>query len=362
MHRPPIWSYALTLLLLTSSAVAEEFTDTVKKQYPVKPGETLSLRADYGSIVVRTADVQNVEVDVTRRVETDSKARAQQIFDDFALSANSSAGVLQLTGEFKNGWKQMAVADGWHKGRSICMSREDDDRENDTVCLEYARELRQHSYTITLPKRLNVNLNTRAGHVEVGDLNGELNVHTSGGHVVAGAVTGKTNINTAGGHITMRDSGGPANLITAGGHIEVGDVRGDLVARTAGGHISTGKVNGKVKAKTAGGHISIEQATGSIDAVTVGGGVTAKFAGQPVEDSRLETSAGSVSVEIASNVKLDVDASSFNGRVYSDYDLETADRDGHRQNYSARINGGGPKLKLRTSYGSIRLNRYQAAF
>jgi DUF4097 and DUF4098 domain-containing protein YvlB len=265
---------------------------------------------------------------------------------------------LQLTGEFKTGWKPDSGRGDWNHGRTICMNREEDGDDN--VCLEYARELREHGYTLTIPKKMNVRVDTRAGHVGVADLIGQLDAKTRGGHVTVGTVTGPTNISTAGGHISLTSSGGPANLITAGGHIEVGDVGGDLVAKTAGGHISAGKVNGKVRAKTAGGHISIAQAAGSIDAVTVGGGVTAKLTGQPKEDSRLETSAGSVEVEIAGDVKLNVDASAFNGRVYSDYDLSSEDHAGRSSNYSAKINGGGPKLTLRTSHGTIRLSRYRA--
>jgi hypothetical protein len=360
MHRPRIWPYLTCSLFLLGVAYGEEFTDRVQKEFPVQPGQTLSLTADYGHVEIKTADVQNVKVEVFRRVDTDSKARAQQIFDDFSLSGANTGGVLQLTGEFKTGWIPDHGRDDGGHGRTICMSR--DEGGGEQVCLEYARELREHGYALTIPKRMNVRVDTRAGHVGIADLTGQLEVKTRGGHVTAGSISGSTNINTAGGHISLTHSGGAATLITAGGHIEVGDVGGDLLAKTAGGHISTGKVNGKVKANTAGGHISIDQATGSIDAVTVGGGVTARFAGQPKEDSRLETSAGSVEVEIAGNVKLNVDASAFNGRVYSDYELDQQDREGRRSNYSAQINGGGPKLTLRTSHGTIRLTRYRAGY
>src|SRR5262245_25978783 len=105
MHRLHIWSYALTAaILIATPAVAEEFTDKIQKQFPVKPGETLVLKAEYGGIEIKTANVQSVQVEVVRRVEADSKAQAQQIFDDFALGANSAGGVLELTGHFKTGW------------------------------------------------------------------------------------------------------------------------------------------------------------------------------------------------------------------------------------------------------------------
>jgi hypothetical protein len=355
MHR-----LLLATALLVASAAADEFTDRVSKTVDAQPGQTLRLTADYGHVNVQTADVAHVKIEVHRTVRTDSEARAKQIFNDFELTAANNNGVVEVNGSFREGWKP----GHWRErrgDRNVCMSRNEGDAD-DHVCLEYARELREHAYTITLPRKFHVNVETRAGHVEVADVDGNLDARTRGGHVDARAVTGTTHIHTAGGHIQMHNSGGPATLKTAGGHIEVGDVGGDLIATTAGGHIDTGKVNGSVKAKTAGGHITIAQATGAIDAKTVGGGITARFAGQPKEDSRIETRAGSVKVQILGDLKLDVDAYSTNGRVYSEYDLESDDDSGRRRSYSARLNGGGPKLTIQNSHGTISLSRYRAEF
>jgi DUF4097 and DUF4098 domain-containing protein YvlB len=347
--------------LLSSVATAEEFVDTVRKQFPAQSGQSLAFVADCGTVEIKTANVSNVQLEVYRRVETSSKARAQQIFDDLAVSGANENGTVRINGGFKNGWVPQRGRD-WDEGRVICISRTENGKDN--VCLDYARELREMRYVITVPKKFNVNVETRAGHVRSDDVDGNLDITTRGGHVEAGNVTGKTHINTAGGHIKMGNAGSYAALRTAGGHIEVGDVGADLLAKTAGGHISVGNVKGSVIAKTAGGGIDIEQATGSIEATTSGGSVRARFAGQPAGDSKLETSGGSVRVELAGNLKLDVTASSSMGRIVSDYDLQ-GDHDAGRRSsstYSAQLNGGGPKLTLRSSAGSIHINRYSARY
>jgi DUF4097 and DUF4098 domain-containing protein YvlB len=121
-------------------------------------------------------------------------------------------------------------------------------------------------------------------------------------------------------------------------------------------------VKGAVKAKTAGGHIAIAQADGAVEAKTVGGNVTARIGAQPKDASYLESNAGSVNVELASNVKVDVDAESSGGSISSDYELERPadDNTSHfRRSGSAhaKINGGGPKLELRSSFGRIRISK-----
>lgn len=359
---------AAAVLLISAFAAAETFEDRQHKSFDFKPGTTLHFNAEYGHLDVKTGDVAKVELEAYRRVETSSKEKAQQIFDDLAIDAKNESDGLGIRTYFKNGWEERGSGDwddwGNHgpcmSGNNFVAGRD----EHTTYCLKYGRELRETRYTLTVPRKLNLQVQTRAGHVTIADIDGPVTATSAGGHISAGHIGGVANIQTAGGHITVTDSTGAATLKTAGGHIRIGDVGGDLIAHTAGGHIETGHVKGSVKAQTAGGHISIAQADGAIEAKTVGGNVTARIAAQPKEPSVIESMAGSVNVELASNVKVDVDAESRGGSIYSDFQLERpADNDdnGSRwmRNGSARgkINGGGPRLELRTTHGKIQLTK-----
>jgi DUF4097 and DUF4098 domain-containing protein YvlB len=239
-------------------------------------------------------------------------------------------------------------------------SHPDDDR---TYCLKYAEQLREVRYTLTVPRKVNLNVETRAGHMTIADIDGPVTATTAAGHITAGHVGGVAMIQTAGGHIKLDDSTGPATLKTAGGHIEIGDVGGDLVAQTAGGHITSGHVHGSVKAKTAGGHIEIKQADGAIEAKTVGGSIQARIGAQPKEASYLETAAGGVTLEIANKVKLDVDAESRGGTISSDFPLQSDAASPDEPSWSrtrslhGKLNGGGPKVEVRTTHGRISLTK-----
>ena len=357
----------LPAFLFSTIGFAEEFTDRVQKSFTVQPGGTLTLTADYGHVDMKESTTDNtVNIEVIRVVRADSKTEAQKIFDDFALDAKQSGANVEAKGRFQQGWQPPGNRrwddDGDH-GRTVCMG---DDRQGGQRCLAYARQLVEHFYVITLPKKYSLNVETRAGHLNLKDIGGDLDAYTRGGHVSAGNVTGKATIDTAGGHIQLGNVGGPAELETAGGHIGVGNVNGNLNARTAGGHIASGRVKGNVYAKTAGGHIEIASVTGSVVAETSGGGVEVAFAGQPANDSRLETSGGSVRVDLPENIKLDVDAEANGGRIETDFPL-TTDNDDTRHSWKAssahgKLNGGGPKLDVRTSSGSIHLHRASLTF
>lgn len=355
---------ATCVLLLTAFAAAEQFEDRQTKTFDFKPGATLRFAAEYGHLDVRTGNVSNVQLETYRRVETDTKEKAQEIFNDLAVESKPQSDGLDVRTYFKTGWVERDGWDSWEGNRGPCMSGDNlspGRDENRTYCLKYGRELRETRYTLTIPKKLNLYVKTRAGHISMDDVDGPVNAWSAGGHITTGHIGGAANIQTAGGHISVVDSTGPATLKTAGGHIKIGDVGGDLVANTAGGHIEAGHVKGSVKSRTAGGHISIAQADGAVEARTVGGNVTARIAGQPKETSYLESSAGSVNVELASNLKVDVDAESSGGSIQSDFELQRPadDNDGFRWRRGGsahgKINGGGPRVELRSNYGRIRI-------
>jgi Putative adhesin len=369
MHR--LLRIVACFLLFTAFAAAETFENRQTQTFDFKPGESLRFHSEFGHVEVRSGDVPNVQLTTYERVETGSKAEAQKIFDDLAIDGRPGAPGLGIDAYFKNGWQERDYDDRGGRynhcmsGRGFHSPRND----NTTYCLAYGSELREVSYTLTVPKKLNLDVETRAGHITISDIDGPVTATTAGGHITTGHIGGVANIRTAGGHIQVTDSTGAATLRTAGGHITIGDVGGNLIADTAGGHIETGHVKGTVHAKTAGGHIEIRQADGAVEAKTVGGSITALIATQPKDASYIETAAGSVNVELAGNVKLDVDAESSGGSIDSDLPLEGSARPAAQKDddesgrwfrtrtVSGKLNGGGPKLEVRTTHGRITLTK-----
>jgi DUF4097 and DUF4098 domain-containing protein YvlB len=123
---------------------------------------------------------------------------------------------------------------------------------------------------------------------------------------------------------------------------------------------------GPVQAETGGGTIEL-MGVPSAHAETGGGGIEAKFisVGGERHDSVLETSAGDITVYVASNVSLSVRASIevANGHnIHSDFpeikiNVEGGDYGPKTVTAEGNLNGGGPVLKIRTTTGDIWLRR-----
>jgi hypothetical protein len=145
-------------------------------------------------------------------------------------------------------------------------------------------------------------------------------------------------------------------LKTSGGGITLGRIDGQINADTSGGDVSLDGGTGNIDLRTSGGGIRIGDAGGSVRAKTSGGSIKAQLAQQPHADSKLSTSGGGITISIAPNVSVDVDARTSGGDVDTDLPvtlLGTQDD----SSLQGKINGGGPKLVLRSSGGNIRLRK-----
>jgi hypothetical protein len=141
--------------------------------------------------------------------------------------------------------------------------------------------------------------------------------------------------NTNGG-IRLTGTHGKADLETSNGGVEVAGVDGDLDLGSTNGGIKANGVTGRVKAETTNGAIELI------------------FARVPREgDLDLETTNGGVTVKLPRGASLSVDASTTNGGVQSDF--EVAGGQPGKRHLSGDINGGGSRLRIRTTNGGVRL-------
>ncbi|MBL4630231.1 MAG: DUF4097 family beta strand repeat protein [Paraglaciecola sp.] len=141
-------------------------------------------------------------------------------------------------------------------------------------------------------------------------------------------------------------------LDTSGGALSIEDLTGELNARTSGGSITVSHIIGNVTLRTSGGSIKTDAVSGHLNAHTSGGSIKVTVDKQLTQDAKLTTSGGSITAYLIPDIRLDISASTSGGRVKSDFEI-----DGKVKKMSVRgsINGGGPKLTLKTSGGSIKI-------
>jgi DUF4097 and DUF4098 domain-containing protein YvlB len=308
------------LVLSATSVLASE--DVIRKGFTVSDGGTLHLEGAVGRIRVVTGGT-GVAVEITR---TAHGRRAEKKLQEHRITFDQRGNDVVIESDLDN---DRSFWGNW-----------DDDYEV--------------QWNIRVPDRYNVDVSTSGGSIEIDEIQGEVEARTSGGSIKTGRITGEGNLKTSGGSIAV--DGVTSRLLahTSGGSITVGDSTGPVEVKTSGGSIKLARIQGDVVARTSGGGIRIDDATGTVDASTSGGSIHASLSAQPRGDSRFATSGGNVVVSLSPSVSVELDARASGGGVSSDVPVTvqgTQDDDAIR----GRINGGGPKLVLRTSGGGIRV-------
>lgn len=320
----------------------------IEKTYKVKAGGNLTIVSEFGAIDVQTAEQDKVEatiifspagsgvtnivgnnnvviqsdsnkgnvVIINGKVQNGSKSklgpRVKEAVEDFEVTFEHKASDVHINGKFKHGRKH------WQK------------------------ELNQFRilFQITVPQRYNVDLNTSSGGISVADLDGNVRAKDSAGRLRFGKIKGTVWGHTSAGSIKLTSSDSTVDVKTSSGSIKIGDVAGDVQAQTSSGSIRLEGVGGNVNAKTSSGSIRVA------------------LTGQPREACNLHTSAGSITVTLRPDIAIDVDAQTSAGRVSTEFAVASVIRGKVPKNrLKGGINGGGPLLKLRTSAGSIRLQK-----
>ncbi|NNE99709.1 MAG: DUF4097 family beta strand repeat protein [Pyrinomonadaceae bacterium] len=126
------------------------------------------------------------------------------------------------------------------------------------------------------------------------------------------------------------------------------------------GGISIKSVTGNLEFETTNGGVSLSEVGGNVKGFTTNGGISVNLSGARFNGNGLnvETKNGGVSLRLPSNYAADVETGTVNGGLSSDFKELQAEKKGRwyrNKQISARINGGGPKIRVVTTNGGVRI-------
>lgn len=274
--------------------------DTIKARFDVRPGGTLYLEVDHGSIEVETSGDDEVYVELERAVKGATEAEEKEILEHHEYDISQD-------------------------GNNIYVESRFDDEEDSSWSWRRLRKNKKFklSVTIRVPERFNVDFENGAGNVEIED-------------EITGSITGRTGA----GNIIISDvNNGPVDVSSGAGNIEIGSV------------------GGWVEVRSGAGNITIEEVAGRIDAQTGAGNVVATLTRQPEDDSDLGSGAGNVTVYLASTIAVDVEARSSLGSASCEFGLDVKGK-WMSKSFGGELNGGGPSLTLHSGVGNVSLRKY----
>jgi hypothetical protein len=345
--------------------------------------KNLRVKVEVGSVRVTGGSQQSIDYTIRNLSYSGSEQAARREFENYKISATVHGDTARIVGE-------------WQSGRSHRFSGElviRVPREMDEVKVETEGgsvstsgvtgrvEAESGGGNIHLDDiGGTISAETGGGGIEVGNVASDVSVHTGGGSIKVNSAKGKIVAESGGGSVLVVDGAQGADLETGGGTIEVERCNGNVKAATGGGNIELGDIGGGAELSSGGGSLRLASAKGPVRAETGGGtielggvpsaraetgagSIEAKFVPSTAEgrDSLLETSAGDIKVYIAPGVRLSIRASVevANGhQIRSEFPeihvtAEGGDWGPKTVTAEGNLNGGGAKLKVRTTTGDI---------
>lgn len=296
-------------LLASPAVLSAKITRTVEKTFTVQPGGNLKAATQGGDITIRTADAPEVRITVKQVIRASSDKEADEILEDLALTLEQNGNDIVAEAKYEKG------RGGFHFGSWPPV---------------------EVSFTVTVPKNFNLALNTSGGDITVASLKGNVRARTSGGNLQFDRIDGDLDGHTSGGDIVLTEGTARAKLGTSGGNI----------------HID--RAGGPTEVSTSGGDITINAVAQLISATTSGGNVKATLTEPIKQDTLLSTSGGDVRVRVVKGAGFELDASTSGGDVHAEGLTITIDKGGvGKSRLVGSVNGGGARLKLRSSGGDI---------
>ncbi len=327
----------------------------------VAPAARIAIRIPHGDITVHTSDTPEVRVSAHKRVRAWSESRAERIADQVKIEI---------------------VPDG--DGYELRSTGGDSRLSSASVDL-----------TVAVPRKATLSIRDERGAVQVSDLSGELTISTSYGDVTV--LNSGAGVSVEGRHGDIKVSGVKGNVKVSGrgGEVEVSDATGgltlegefygpiraekiakgvrfvssrtDLTLTQLTGRLEAGSGNldisdssGDLTLRTNSYNVSLENVTGRLNIENRGGDVSARFTAAPKEEINISNKSASISLTLPRASTFEISADCRSGDIDSEFEAPTLQKT-PGESGGARLEGKigvrGPRITLKTSYGSIALHK-----
>lgn len=145
------------------------------------------------------------------------------------------------------------------------------------------------------------------------------------------------------------------DIVSVNGGVSATGTRGRTHLETTNGGITVKDVQGNMVLETVNGGIDVFRSAGALKAGSVNGHIGAELSDLPDgSEIRLTSTNGGISLRLPQDARLSIDAGTTNGRVNSDLSIEGGPTG--KRSLQGDLNGGGGKLYVRTTNGSIDIN------
>lgn len=248
---------------------------------------------------------------------------------------------------------------------------------------------------ISVPKKASLTIRNDRGDVSVSDMDKPVSLNTTRGDVEVRDTSGDVAIDTGKGNVKVSDTKGNVKISGHGGEINVssatggltidgeffGPIRADKIAKGVrfvsqrtdltitqlNGHLETGSGSleiadtaGNLTLRTNSYDISIENAGGKLKVDNRNGNIEVRFSQPPKDDVEITNSSAPITLSLPESSSFEIGADCHSCDIDSEFSADSLKHtstggDSHLEGKYG--NGRGPKIILKTSYGSISIRK-----
>jgi DUF4097 and DUF4098 domain-containing protein YvlB len=201
-------------------------------------------------------------------------------------------------------------------------------------------------YHVRVPYTSAVRVLSKSGAVQITHLQGVVHTEAMSGKVGVDDVIGDVTAVSKSGSLLIERIEGDVTADARSGKVALNHVRGMVEIDSRSGTVELGDIEGNVKVASRSGSVNIDDVRGAISVKSRAG--STRYRGKVLADVEMEALAGSITLAVDPAFPFFVDAESHGGSVRSDLPP---------RGNGAGPSDGGPKVRLRTRAGSIRLTR-----
>ncbi|MEP6729472.1 MAG: DUF4097 family beta strand repeat-containing protein [bacterium] len=162
---------------------------------------------------------------------------------------------------------------------------------------------------------------------------------------------------TGNGAVSVERVGGDVQASTGNGRVHIDGTEGSVRVATGNGDVDVRGAKSAVRISTGNGRVSVTTSEGPVEARSGNGDIDVTMAQLKArDDMSFSTGSGGVRVTLPAGYNGELDASTGNGEIRSDFDLKIEGRMNPRR-VRATIGDGGPRLRMTTGNGRLELRK-----
>jgi hypothetical protein len=249
---------------------------------------------------------------------------------------------------------------------------------------------------ITVPKKASLTIHSEKGDITVSDMESQVTINNGNGDIEVRGTGGDVSIDMRRGDAKISDTKGDVKISGHGGSVEVVDATGsftingdfvgpvradkvtkgvrfvshrtDLTLTQLSGHMEAGSGNldvvdapGNLIARTRDEDINIENAGGKVSIEDRNGSVQVRFSSPPKDDIEITNASAAITLTLPESSSFEIVADCHSGDIDSEFESDslkhTSNNSGDSHLEGKYGHGRGPKITLKTSYGSISIHK-----